>query len=127
MSNQTTNINIRMDEKLKQQFDVLCNELGMNMTTAFNIFAKAMVRQHGIPFNVTLDIPNETTLAAMDAAVAPGHSRLAYNIKLAPFCQLFFALFLLLFFYFFSLYILFLSRTIYSLNKQKKGASRPMI
>ena len=52
MSNQTTNINIRMDEKLKQQFDVLCNELGMNMTTAFNIFAKAMVRQHGIPFNV---------------------------------------------------------------------------
>ena len=68
MSNQTTKINIRMDEKLKQQFDVLCNELGMNMTTAFNIFAKAMVRQHGIPFNVTLDIPNETTLAAMDAA-----------------------------------------------------------
>ena len=38
MANQTTNVNIRMDEKLKQQFDVLCNELGMNMTTAFNIF-----------------------------------------------------------------------------------------
>lgn len=68
MANQTTNVNIRMDEKLKQQFDVLCNELGMNMTTAFNIFARAMVRNHGIPFSVTLDVPNETTLAAMDAA-----------------------------------------------------------
>lgn len=52
-----TNINIRMDENLKQQFDRLCNELGLNMTTAFNIFAKAMVRQQKIPFEVALDIP----------------------------------------------------------------------
>lgn len=35
-----TNINIRMDENLKQQFDWLCSELGLNMTTAINIFAK---------------------------------------------------------------------------------------
>lgn len=40
-----TNINIRMDENLKQQFNRLCNELGLNMTTAFNIFAKTIVRQ----------------------------------------------------------------------------------
>lgn len=37
-----TNINIRMDENLKQQFDHFCNELGLNMTTAFNIFTKTM-------------------------------------------------------------------------------------
>ncbi len=61
-----TNINIRMDENLKKQFDHLCGELGMNMTTAFNIFAKAMVRQNGIPFEVSLDIPNAETLAAID-------------------------------------------------------------
>ena len=61
-----TNINIRMDENLKKQFDHLCSELGMNMSTAFNIFAKAMVRQNGIPFEVSLDIPNAETLAAID-------------------------------------------------------------
>ena len=53
-----TNINIRMDENLKQQFDWLCSELGLNMTTAINIFAKTMVRQQKIPFEVALDVPN---------------------------------------------------------------------
>lgn len=61
-----TNINIRMDENLKLQFDRLCNELGLNMTTAFNIFAKTMVRQQKIPFEVALDVPNSETLAAID-------------------------------------------------------------
>lgn len=61
-----TNVNIRMDETLKQQFDHLCNELGMNMSTAFNIFAQTMVRQQKIPFEISLDIPNAETLAAID-------------------------------------------------------------
>lgn len=61
-----TNINIRMDDNLKQQFDHLCNELGLNMTTAFNIFARTMVRQQKIPFEVSLDVPNSETLAALD-------------------------------------------------------------
>lgn len=60
-----TNINIRMDENLKQQFDQLCNELGLNMTTAFNIFAKTVVRQKKIPFEISLEIPNSETLAAI--------------------------------------------------------------
>lgn len=59
-----TNVNIRMDEGLKKQFDKLCNELGLNMTTAFNIFAKTVVRQQRIPFELSLDIPNSETLAA---------------------------------------------------------------
>lgn len=61
-----TNINIRMDDNLKQQFDWLCSELGLNMTTAINIFAKTMVRQQKIPFEVALDVPNSETLAAID-------------------------------------------------------------
>lgn len=61
-----TNINIRIDDGLKQQFDHLCNELGLNMTTAFTIFAKTMVRQQRIPFDVSLDTPNAETLAAID-------------------------------------------------------------
>ncbi|MCI8510840.1 MAG: type II toxin-antitoxin system RelB/DinJ family antitoxin [Lachnospiraceae bacterium] len=61
-----TSINIRMDETLKRQFDLLCNELGLNMSTAFNIFAKTMVRQQRIPFEISLDTPNAETLAAID-------------------------------------------------------------
>lgn len=61
-----TNVNIRMDETLKQQFDYLCNELGLNMSTAINIFAKTMVRQQKIPFEISLDVPNTETLAAID-------------------------------------------------------------
>lgn len=60
-----TNINIRMDADLKQQLDHLCNELGLNMSTAFNIFAKTMVRQQRIPFEISLDIPNAETVEAI--------------------------------------------------------------
>lgn len=35
-----TNINIRMDAELKQQFENFCSDVGMTMTTAFNLFAK---------------------------------------------------------------------------------------
>lgn len=61
-----TSINIRMDDNLKQQFDLLCNELGLTMTSAFTVFAKTMVRQQRIPFDVALDTPNNETLAAID-------------------------------------------------------------
>lgn len=54
-----------MDKDLKNNLSKLCDELGMNVSTAFTIFAKAMVRRGGIPFEVTIDIPNSETLAAM--------------------------------------------------------------
>lgn len=60
-----TNVNIRMDEELKKQFDLLCNELGLNMSTAINIFAKTMVRQQRIPFEVSLNTPNSETMEAI--------------------------------------------------------------
>lgn len=44
---------IRMDENLKRQFDALCADFGMNATTAFNIFARAVVREQKIPFEIT--------------------------------------------------------------------------
>ena len=43
---------IRMDEALKKRFDELCSEFGMNATTAFNIFARAVVRERRIPFEI---------------------------------------------------------------------------
>jgi DNA-damage-inducible protein J len=50
-----TLINIRMDEDLKKSMEHTCQELGMNMTTAFTIFAKKMSREHRIPFDVSVD------------------------------------------------------------------------
>lgn len=55
----STNINIRMDQELKNQFESICSELGMSMSTAINIFAKATVRKQGIPFELTLQAPQQ--------------------------------------------------------------------
>lgn len=46
---------IRMDEGLKKQFDALCADFGMNATTAFNVFARAVVRERRIPFEIRSD------------------------------------------------------------------------
>lgn len=43
---------IRMDEKLKRQFDSLCADFGMSASTAFNVFARAVVRERKIPFEI---------------------------------------------------------------------------
>ena len=48
----TTNVNIRMDADLKRQFEAFCADMGMSMTTAFNIFAKKAVREYRIPFEI---------------------------------------------------------------------------
>lgn len=44
---------IRMDKELKSQFDILCEEFGMNASTAFNVFARAVVRNKKIPFEIS--------------------------------------------------------------------------
>jgi DNA-damage-inducible protein J len=60
-----TNLNIRIDEHLKQEFDNLCNDLGLTMTSAINVFAKMAVRRQRIPFEISKDIPNPETLEAL--------------------------------------------------------------
>ena len=65
MAGTTTNISIRMDSDLKAQADVLFNELGMNITTAFNIFVRQALREGRIPFDISLNQPNRETLAAL--------------------------------------------------------------
>lgn len=47
-----TAITIRMDSDLKSQFDKLCNEFGMSVNTAMNIFARTVVRTQSIPFPI---------------------------------------------------------------------------
>ena len=52
----TTSVTIRMEENLKKQVEALFEEMGLNMTTAINIFAKAVVRQGRIPFEISADL-----------------------------------------------------------------------
>jgi len=62
-------VNIRMDEDLKKSMEETCRTLGLNMTTAFTIFAKKVSREQRIPFDVSVDpFYSERNLAAIDEA-----------------------------------------------------------
>lgn len=50
-----TLINFRIDETTKKELEQICNELGITMSTAFNIFAKKVIREKRIPFEVSID------------------------------------------------------------------------
>ena len=77
-----TNINIRMDADLKRQFEIFCADMGMTMTTAFNVFARKAVREYRIPFDISGDIPNaETRKAIEDAEKEIGMSRAFSSVR----------------------------------------------
>ena len=61
-----TNITMRIDENLKIQLQELLSDLGLDMTTFFTMAAKQAVREQGIPFYVSREIPNEETIAAFN-------------------------------------------------------------
>ena len=61
---------VRMDESLKRQFDMLCQDFGMTATTAINVFARAVVRQRKIPFEIASPEPDITRENAMQAFAA---------------------------------------------------------
>ena len=60
------NVTIRMDEGLKKQADTLFNEIGLNLSTAFNIFVRQAVREQSIPFVISKNRSNSETLAAIE-------------------------------------------------------------
>ena len=61
---------VRMDEGLKKQFDALCSDFGMTASTAINVFARAVVRERKIPFEITSPEPEITREKAMQAFLA---------------------------------------------------------
>ena len=62
----SSNLNIRTDKDVKEQTEQLFAELGLNMTTAINLFLRTAIRKRGIPFDLVLDVPNETTNSAIE-------------------------------------------------------------
>lgn len=69
----TTNFSVRMDSEIKKQCETLYNELGMNLTTAINVFLRQSLRAGGFPFDVKLGQPNKESVAAMLEAEQIAH------------------------------------------------------
>ena len=63
------NLNIRMDDQLKQDARSVCERLGIDMSTAANLFFRQMVREQDMPFVITLK-PNKTTMEVLDDVAA---------------------------------------------------------
>ena len=73
-------VNFRMDTELKKDMEAVCRELGMNMTTAFTIFARKMTREKRIPFDVAIDPfyseENQRYLSKVIADIEAGKAQL---------------------------------------------------
>ena len=64
----SSTITIRVDDKVKKEASSIFKEIGMDMSTGINVYLKQVIRSNGIPFEVSADIPNETTLKAIKEA-----------------------------------------------------------
>ena len=65
-----TTLSVRMDDTLKKEFDQVCNDLGLTMTTAITILAKKMARAKRIPFEVSLDpFYSASNMAALNESI----------------------------------------------------------
>ena len=79
----TATINIKTDSELKKQAESLFNDLGMNMTTAFNIFLRQSVRENRIPFEITRNIyPSELVKSIQEGEKEFEDAKKSGSIKL---------------------------------------------
>lgn len=66
-----TTVSVRMDDALKRDFDEVCNELGLSMTTAITMLAKKMTREKRLPFEVSVDpFYSDENLARLRKSIA---------------------------------------------------------
>ena len=77
----TTNLNIRTDKEIKEAAEKIYSSLGLNMTTAINMFLRASIRESGIPFDLKLDVPSDETIKAIEEGrmIAKDKSVRAYD------------------------------------------------
>lgn len=64
----TTNFSIRLDTEVKKRSEAMLNEMGLNISTAVNVFLRQMLRQGKIPFEIGVDIPTAETKEALEEA-----------------------------------------------------------
>lgn len=61
----SSTITVRVDDQIKKKANKIFKEVGMDMSTAINIYLKQVIRSNGIPFPVSADVPNSITLKAI--------------------------------------------------------------
>lgn len=61
----SSTITVRVEDKVKKESSDIFKEVGMDMSTAINVFLKQVIRSNGIPFPVSADVPNAVTLKAI--------------------------------------------------------------
>lgn len=76
-------LTIKLDNETKKEFNEFCEEIGINMTTAINMFIKKVIREQRIPFELSLNKPNLETLQAI-------HVWCIIKMKKLPFKKLLF-------------------------------------
>jgi len=67
---ETINVTIRLDRDVKENAEKMFNEFGMNLSTAFNIFARQALRQGKIPFEIYDPFYNEKNQARLARSIA---------------------------------------------------------
>ena len=69
----TTNLTVRVDAKIRKEFDSFCDNVGLNATTAINMFIKTVLRTRTLPFvvtdNVNEDQNNRIIMTKMKSAI----------------------------------------------------------
>lgn len=68
MPNSKVNVTIRMDAGVKAKADALFESLDLDMPTAINLFVKECLLRQGLPFEPSLNVPNQTTIKALEEA-----------------------------------------------------------
>lgn len=66
---------ISIDDDLKRDFSEVCREIGLPPSTAFGIFARAVVRERGIPFSLSAVSSQERAVRTYEMSVADGIAR----------------------------------------------------
>ena len=61
------NVNFKMNDDLKSDFETACERMGLNVSTVLNLCAREIVKEQGIPFKISCK-PNAETIAAMEEA-----------------------------------------------------------
>lgn len=67
--NNSTNLNIRIDKSVKDNSEKVLEDLGLNMTTAINMFLRQVIRVNGIPFEIKGNTPNKETIEAIEESI----------------------------------------------------------
>ena len=64
----TVSVNLRMDSEIKNQLEDFCKDVGLSMSAVFTIYAKKIIAENKIPFEITGSKPNKETLNAFEEA-----------------------------------------------------------